>query len=57
MHLGIVHLFELTSDEVSAREDALADLQFHTLEELRGPLYEGLESWTRFCVDALEQMG
>ena len=57
VHLGIVHLFELTSDEVSAREDAISGLQFRTLEELRGPLYEGLESWTRFCVDALEQMG
>ncbi len=57
VHLGIVHLFELTSDEVSARESALADLRFRTLEELRGPLYEGLESWTRFCVDALERMG
>ncbi|MDA1006217.1 MAG: hypothetical protein O3A87_07010 [Verrucomicrobia bacterium] len=57
VHLGIVHLFELTSDEVSAREAALADLQFRTLEDLRGPLYEGLESWTRFCVDALERMG
>jgi predicted NUDIX family phosphoesterase len=57
VHLGIVHLFELTSDQVSANEDALADLQFRSLEELRGPLYEGLESWTRFCVDSLEQFG
>ena len=54
VHLGVVHLFELTSDQVTAREDALAELQFRTVEELRGPLYESLESWTRFCVDALE---
>ena len=56
VHLGVVHLFELTSDDVSAREEALADLQFRSLEELRGPLYEGLESWTRFCVDALDEL-
>ncbi len=56
VHLGVVHLFELESDEVSAREDALADLQFKTVEELRGPLYERLESWTRFCVDALDEL-
>jgi predicted NUDIX family phosphoesterase len=56
VHLGVVHLFELTSREVSAREDALSDLQFKTLEELRGPLYEQLESWTRFCVDALDEL-
>lgn len=55
VHLGVVHLFELGSDEVSAREDALADLQWRSLEELRGPLYGQLESWSRFCVDALEQ--
>ena len=54
VHLGVVHLFELSSGEVSAREDALADLQFRTIEELRGPLYGHLESWTRFCVDALD---
>ena len=54
VHLGVVHLFELTSDQVTAREDALAELQFRTVEELRGPLYDSLESWTRFCVDALE---
>jgi len=54
VHLGVVHLFELTSDEVTAAEDALADLSFRSVEELRGPLYENLESWTRFCVDALD---
>jgi predicted NUDIX family phosphoesterase len=56
VHLGVVHLFELSSSEVSAREDALADLSFKSLEELRGPLYENLESWTRFCVDALDEL-
>ena len=55
VHLGVVHLFDLADDKVSAREDALADLQFRSVEELRGPLYDSLESWTRFCVDALDQ--
>jgi predicted NUDIX family phosphoesterase len=55
VHLGVVHLFELASDQVEAREEALADLQFRTVEELRGPLYDSLESWSRFCVDALER--
>jgi predicted NUDIX family phosphoesterase len=55
VHLGVVHLFELTSDQVSAREEALADLQFYSVDELRGPLYQNLESWTRFCVDALDE--
>lgn len=56
VHLGVVHLFELAGDEVAAREDALADLTFRTIDELRGPLYEQLESWTKFCVDALDDL-
>ena len=56
VHLGVVHMFELSSDDVSAREDALADLGFKTVAELRGPLYENLESWTKFCVDALDEL-
>ncbi len=55
VHLGVVHLFELASDVVQAREDALAELQFRTTDELRGPLYEGLESWSQFCVEALDR--
>lgn len=55
VHLGVVHLFELSCDRVSAREDALAHLQFRTIEELRGPLFESLESWSRFCVEALDR--
>ena len=54
VHLGVVHLFELTDDIASAREDALCDLQFQTITDLKGPLYESLESWSRFCVDALD---
>ena len=55
VHLGVVHLFELTDDEASAREDALCDLQFQSIMELKGSLYDSLESWSRFCVDALEK--
>lgn len=55
VHLGVVHLFELADDQVSAREDALADLQFQTVADLKGALYDSLESWSRFCVDALEE--
>jgi predicted NUDIX family phosphoesterase len=56
VHLGVVHLFELEDEDVSAREDALAELQFQTIEDLRGSLYDSLESWSQFCVDALESI-
>ena len=55
VHLGVVHLFELTDEEASAREDALCDLRFQSIIELKGSLYDSLESWSRFCVDALEK--
>ena len=54
VHLAVVHLFELESREAQSREDALLDLQFKSSEELKGPLYDSLESWSRFCVDALD---
>lgn len=55
VHLGVVHLFELDSDEVAAREEALADLSLRGVDELRGELYDSLETWSKFCVDALEK--
>lgn len=54
VHIGIVHLVELETSQVRSNEDALANLGFVTLSELRGELYERLETWSRFCVDHLE---
>ena len=55
VHLGFVHLFDLESEEAQAREDALSELQFKSTADLRGPLYNTLESWSRFCVDAMDE--
>lgn len=53
VHLGIVHLFELDTEEVTPNEKALAELAFHSLDELAGTLYDRLETWSAICVDAL----
>lgn len=50
VHLGIVHLVDLESDEVSSREDALTDLAFTSLADLNGELFERLETWSGFCI-------
>jgi predicted NUDIX family phosphoesterase len=50
VHLGIVHLVDLKSDAVTAREDALADLGFSTLAQLDGQRFEELETWSQFCI-------
>lgn len=57
VHLGIVHLVDLQTDQVSSREDALADLMFSRLSELNGPLFERLETWSAFCVRHLVETG
>ncbi|MCP5535847.1 MAG: hypothetical protein H7A51_06385 [Akkermansiaceae bacterium] len=56
VHLGVVHMIDLENDDVRANEDAIANLSFTTLGELRGDLYDRLETWTRCCVDVLEEL-
>ena len=55
VHLGIVHLFDLDGEQVTSNEKALDGLGFHTLDELKGDLYERLETWSVICVDALSK--
>ena len=50
VHLGIVHLVDLEDTDVAAREDALSDLGFSSLTELRGPMFERLETWSQHCI-------
>jgi predicted NUDIX family phosphoesterase len=52
VHLGVVHLFDLSSDEVSSNEDAIQDLRFETLEDLHASR-ERLETWSQICIDHL----
>lgn len=50
VHLGVVHLVELDSTDVTSREDAIADLSFASLHDLAGPLFESLETWSQHCI-------
>jgi predicted NUDIX family phosphoesterase len=50
VHLGVVHLVELESEDVKSREDALTDLSWANVEDLNGGLYERLETWSQYCV-------
>ncbi len=54
VHLGVVHLFTLESDEVSAAEDNITGLRFLTLGELAAER-ERLETWSQICLDGLLQ--
>ncbi|GAA5477883.1 hypothetical protein [Haloferula helveola] len=55
VHLGVVHLIEIESDAIHSNEDALADLTFTELEELNGPMFDRLETWSQFCVRHLAE--
>ncbi len=55
VHLGIVHLIELKSDDVKSREDALTDLGFTPLAELNGASFQRLETWSQFCIRHLSE--
>ena len=55
VHLGVVHLVELESEEVSPNEDALTDLTWATIEELNGALFERLETWSQLCATWLKE--
>lgn len=55
VHLGVVHLFELPSLEVKSREDALTDLAFSSLDDLAGPMFDRLETWSQFCIRHLAE--
>jgi len=56
VHLGVVHMIDLENDDVAANEDAIANLALCSLEDLRGDLYERLETWTKACVDVIEEL-
>ena len=55
VHLGVVHLVTLESDQVEAGEAVIEDLQFLTLGELQ-ERKEQLESWSQICVDGLSEI-
>ena len=55
VHLGIVHLVDLETDSVKPNEAAITDLEFLTLDELRGR-DDRLETWSKICVDGLSTL-
>ena len=55
VHLGVVHIFKLDTDEVAKREQMITQLGFLSREELVARR-ENLESWSQICVDNLERL-
>jgi predicted NUDIX family phosphoesterase len=53
VHLGVVHVVQLESDDVRPGEAAIAKLEFVTLDELAAGR-ESLETWSQIVVDNWE---
>lgn len=53
VHLGVVHLVELESDQVSSGEAAIADVKFSSVNELQNEIKPNLETWSQFCTEIL----
>ncbi len=55
VHLGVVHLWELDSPDVRRREQVITQLSFLSVAELHA-LSESLESWSRWCLEHLDDL-
>ncbi|MEI7959105.1 MAG: hypothetical protein WCI40_08340, partial [Verrucomicrobiota bacterium] len=55
VHLGVVHVFKLDTDQVTKREQMITQLEFLSLAELQARR-DNLESWSQICVDNLGKL-
>jgi predicted NUDIX family phosphoesterase len=55
VHLGVVHVFDLETDNVQKREAMITNLEFLTREELLARR-EAMETWSQICVDSLDRL-
>jgi len=55
VHLGVVHLCELSEENVSKGEACITDLRFLTLPELL-ERREQMETWSQLCLDHVAAM-
>lgn len=56
VHLGVVHLVDLESDDVRAGEKAIAELGFATRDALL-QRRDSLETWSQIVLDGLPSLG
>lgn len=53
VHLGVVHLFDLDSADVTPNEAVIEELQFLSPAELQSR-HDALESWSQICLAGLD---
>ena len=55
VHLGVVHVFQLESDDVQKGEAMITELQFLDRAQLQARR-DSLETWSQICLDHLDQL-
>lgn len=55
VHLGVVHIFKLATDQVTKREQMITNLGFLTRDELLARR-ETLETWSQICIDNFDML-
>ncbi len=55
VHLGVVHIFQLESDDVQKGEAMITDLQFLDRAQLAARR-DAMESWSQICFDQLDRL-
>ncbi len=55
VHLGVVHVFTLDSDDVQKGEAMITELQFLNREQLASRR-DSMETWSQICLDSLDRL-
>ena len=55
VHIGVVHLFELSGNDVRPGESNIRDLKFLNKEKLNNER-DALETWSQICLDNLDDL-
>jgi len=55
VHLGVVHIFDLETDDVQKREAMITNMEFLSKDELLKKR-DSMESWSQICIDSLDQL-
>ncbi len=52
VHLGVVHIFDVETPNVTTREEEIVEVGFRPVEEMLADL-DGFETWSKICLEAL----
>ena len=55
VHIGVVHLFDLDSEDVAANEAPVTNLEFLSRSDLEARR-DRLETWSAICLDHLDRI-